>query len=310
MATGTRSKLQLPSRYPMYRDPYNDPSLQQPSPHTPQSAPVNSAVRDLHAATNSKLSDATAAIDAISPLIDSLKPEGDFQTGMVNCLRLLVGQLREIKYNHASLINQLNTRDKSVDLDISLIEKTVNKTDQYSRRAMITVTGLSKPTDHAETSHELSTKVAEVLSKSGQNVNTTDLIATHRNSRDTKTIRGKEVPPSITVKFANINLKDNVLRSYKNYDLTTKRQRDVRLYQSLTKHYSDLRRVILDFLNSDESDTSFGMSRCGKSAKWVTYQSPSSGFAVKLKSGEFMRGIHDWDDFMISFTNAVKSTST
>ena len=35
------------------------------------------------------------------------------------------------------------------------------------------------------------------------------------------------------------------------------------------------------------------------------YQSPASGLVVKLRSEEYMKGIHVWDDFIREFAKVV-----
>ena len=54
-----------------------------------------------------------------------------------------------------------------------------------------------------------------------------------------------------------------------------------------------------EFLNSKpDDDKDFGdIVNMNLKPKWVTYQSPSSGFAVKLESGDYFNGIHMWGDF-------------
>ena len=168
---------------------------------------------------------------------------------------------------------------------------------QYSRRDTVTVVGLAKP--DAESQADLCTKVAAVLTQSGETVSVTDLSAVHRNSKDGRNIRGKVVPPSVTVRFCTVNKKDNILKRYSNYDSAKKAARDVRVYQSLSRHYSDLRSTIVEFCNGNESEVlqKFGMRNCGVGLKWCTYQSPTAGFAIKLKDDTYFNKVHGWHDF-------------
>ena len=81
--------------------------------------------------------------------------------------------------------------------------------------------------------------------------------------------------------------------------------RDVKVYQSLSKHYSDLRREIMNFFNPNtDSEKVYGLSSRGKLVKWVTYVSPSAGFAVKLKApgDEYIKNIHTFGDFCNEFS--------
>ena len=180
------------------------------------------------------------------------------------------------------------------DMTLSVI-----KSEQYTRRDTVTVVGLPMLDDTPESQSELTAKVAEVLSNSGETVAASDLSAVHRNSKASKEIRGKRVPPSVTVKFSMINKKDAVLRQYKNYDPKLKKTRDVRVFQSLSEHYATVRKSIYDFFNSKDDSRDFTpIFNPGFKVKWVTYQSPSSGFAIKLQSGEYFKGIHTWHEFI------------
>ena len=228
-------------------------------------------------------------------MIDSMKPGDQFQISVCNVLRLLVGQLKEIKLGQAKLqkstINSLGIVDENL-IDIS---RSAVKSEQYHRRDTLTVTGVPKNTN--ETDAELEKKVAESLSLSGETVRPEDFSVIHRNGNQTrKDRRGKDIPPSVTVRFSKIGKKDKVLRGYKNFDVNSRTPRPVKVFQSLSPHYSGLRRYIVDFFSVSNAEGNFG-----KQLKWCTYQSPSAGLAVKLNSDEFMRDIHVVDDFLLKF---------
>ena len=228
----------------------------------------------------------SATLDAITPMIDKLKPETDFEIGISNVVRLLIAQMKDIKQEHYNFqqmtARSLRHQDKQAD-DLALV---VLKNEQYSRRDTVTVAGVAK--SEGETAASLSRKVAENLSVSGENVQPSDFSAIHRNSQSSRSFGGKTFPPSITVRFMSVNKKDTVLRGYKNFDSIAMKPRDVKVYQSLSPHYSsELRGSIVKFFDpksDDNHEQNFGMSRMGKLLKWVTYQSPTAGFAVKLKT--------------------------
>ena len=88
----------------------------------------------------------------------------------------------------------------------------VVKSEQYSRRDVVNVVGLPL-VDGLKSLTDLSTKVAQVLSQSGEDVKPNDFSAYHRNLRNKHTASGKTLPPSETVKFIVISKKDNVLDS-------------------------------------------------------------------------------------------------
>lgn len=240
----------------------------------------------------------TSMLDRLGKTLEDLPAVTEFEKGVKDYLGYMHSQVTEIKLEQSRLRDEMLVRSHQVRDSVSELTLNVAKTEQYTRRDTVTVVGLLKP-EGTESQDVLCSKVANVLSQSGETVVVDDLSAVHRNSRDNKVIRGKTVPPSITVRFCRINKKDNVLRGYRNFDVAQNKPRDVKLYQSLTPHYSDLRKSMYEFLNSKPTDNkSFGcIMNVDLKPKWVTYQSPTSGFAVKLSSGEYFNGIHSWDDF-------------
>ncbi|KAL5254792.1 hypothetical protein ACHWQZ_G014286 [Mnemiopsis leidyi] len=248
-----------------------------------------------------RISDMTPTLDHMyNTLLAGLEPKSDFEKAVHTYLGLLHSQVKEIKIEQGKLREEIAVRSRNVMETVDEMKLSVVKTEQYGRRDTVTIVGLSKPDN--ETEKDLSKKVAEALSNSGETVVPDDFSAIHRNSKDNRHVRGKVIPPSITVRFSRISKKDNVLRSYRNFDPVAKKPRDVKVYQSLTKHYSDLRISIYKFLNPDPSspESSADGKICnvdGLKPKWVTYQSPTSGFAVKLASGEYFNNVHVWGDF-------------
>ena len=188
-----------------------------------------------------------ATLDSLLPMLDSLKPETDFQIGISNYLRLLTAQVREIKVDLNELRSeQLKVKDELYFSNRAYVQTfdelklSSVKNEQYTRRDTISVLGLAMPSQESQA--DLCTKVAHALSQSGETVSPADLSAVHRNSKDSKEIHGKMVPPSVTVRFATVNKKDNILKSYRNYDTSKKQRRSVTIYQSLSQHYAELRR--------------------------------------------------------------------
>ena len=60
--------------------------------------------------------------------------------------------------------------------------------------------------------------------------------------------------------------------------------------------------VLLSFFNVDNASHNLG-----KQLKWVTYQSPTAGLVVKLKSDKYLRDIHVIDDFYFRFSEATRN---
>lgn len=282
-------------------------------PHTRSvSSSNNSAQESGYAPFSSETSDprldhvshrVTSTLDHMKTMLDKLEPSTPFENGMKDYLNFLHCQFTELKIQvdrvqSDNIIRNRNTMECVDELALSCV-----KTEQYSRRDTVTVVGLAKPDNEQQS--DLTKKVAEVLSTSGETVTESDLSVVHRNSNHTKVIRGKPIPPSITVKFCKVSNKDNVLRAYKNYDPVQKKARNVRVYQSLTAHYSTVRSSIYDFLNSKPGDNKdFGrIFNKDLRPKWVTYQSPTSGLAVKLASGDYFNGIHMYEDFAKAIWN-------
>ena len=245
-------------------------------------------------------------ISSLTPTLDHLynkfksgpQPSSDFEKSVAEFMDVLYCQIKELKNDHAQLRDEMLFRNRDVTETVDELQLSVVKSEQYSRRDTITVVGLEKPETETETN--LYQRVAQTLSLSGVQVTPDDFSVLHRNGRDNRIIRGNTVPPSITVRFNRLHKKDAVLRQYRNFDTSSSAPRPVKIYQSLTKHYADLRSSIFKFLKSDQNDVSYvngPICNVGLKPKWVTYQSPTSGFAVKLASGEYFNGIHVWKDF-------------
>lgn len=251
------------------------------------------------------LSAVSSTLGTMKEMLDGLTANTEFEKGVKSYLALLHSQVCEARAEHsllreeqARLRDEMLVRNRNVRDSIDDLALNVVKTEQYSRRDTVTIVGLTKP-DGTETETQLCEKVADVLSASGVTVTADDLSVAHRNSKNNRTVKGKIVPPSITARFAKISKKDAVLRSYKNYDSAKSKPRDVKVYQSLTPHYSTVRKSIYDFFNSESDSTEFGyVCNRGLKVKWVTYQSPTSGFAIKLQSGEYFNGIHLFSEFL------------
>ena len=254
------------------------------------------------------LSAITATLDTMKSMLDNLTATTDFEKGIKTYLALLQSQVCEARAEHARLRDEqarlrdeVIVRNRNVRESVNDLTLNVVKTEQYSRRDTITVVGLPKPAG-TEAESDLCNKVADVLSACGETVTADDLSVAHRNSKHSKVVRGNiTIPPSVTVRFAKISKKDSVLRGYRNYDQCLKKPREVRVYQSLTSHYSSVRNSIVEFFKSGPDCENYGdVFNHGLKLKWATYQSPTSGFAVKLDSavGEYMNGIHLFQDFL------------
>ena len=236
-------------------------------------------------------------LNALKTMLGTVPATTPFEKNMVNVVNLLIAQHQDLRTEFKSF----QERTGFMALHMQDVELSVIKTEQYSRRDCITVTGI--PHAKEETTKELGPKVASALSKSGVAVKLGDLSAFHRNGKEGREIKlreggTKKVPPTVTVKFQSINQKDDVVKNYKNFDQSKKKPAEIQVYHSISPHYANMRRAISSFFRDSPE-------AAGKTLKWVRYLSPSAGLAVKLKSDEFMTKIHTMNDFWNNFESEV-----
>ena len=186
--------------------PRSDPSTFQ---HHPKYVPMQNT--EAFSPLETEIDTVPAALDSLLPIIQGAAPKSPFETSVQNVMQVLIGQVKAINQkvdrNRNATCGCLRQMDNSmVDVTRGLV-----KTEQYNRRDTITVTGLQK--ESTETEDTLAQKVAETLSVSGEDVAVKDFTAVHRNGQKPRKIAGKEIPPSVTVKFHNISKKDRVLRN-------------------------------------------------------------------------------------------------
>ena len=246
-----------------------------------------------------RVKDSTQTLTNLNTIITALPTSTEFERGVRSALLLLTGQLTELKSDFVELKDEINFSNNSNNVEFEKLSRVTAQTEQYSRRDTVTVSGLSM--GPAETEEQLSRKVADAISKCGTVVQPADFSVAHRNSSAAKLVRGKSIPPSVTVKFCKIAKKDSVLMNYKNSVIVgeERQAREVKVYQSLTKNYSDLRyRIVTFFKASSDVD---GLDNKGKKLRWCTYKSPTAGFALKLDDGWYARDIHSWADFVRHF---------
>ena len=66
--------------------------------------------------------------------------------------------------------------------------------------------------------------------------------------------------------------------------------------------------IYKNFFNSDKNCGNYvPIFNPGLKVKWVTYQSPTSGFAIKLQSGEYFKGFNMWHEFVDKLMHEVPS---
>ena len=292
MAVNSNFRRELRSGRSYTTDPYE--AFGPPPSHVQQQIPRHAVpIQGMGAMgnqpLNSQINAAGDTLSAIHSMLESVPPTSPFESNLFNCMNLLIAQFREIK----DWQRKVDERSGVTACLISEMKLATVKTEQYSRRDCVTVTGVPKA--EGETSQDLGPKVASALSKSGVPVKVEELSAFHRNQGKERQVKlrdgtTKTIPPTITVKFRSVNQKDEVVKNYKNFDHSKKKPNDIQVYHSLSQHYAKLRRQIIEYYGSDNGQD--------KAVKWVRYLSPSAGLAVKLKSEEFVKNVHVWSDFL------------
>ena len=216
------------------------------------------------------------SIKEISNMIDNLKPKGTFET-----------QVKLVLHALSKHVQVLSTNCSAMSTSVDTVESNLAKTDQYSRRSTVLVTGMDYKKE-SETYESLSENVASELSKSGVKVDNNDFAAWHRNGNKAKTVKrnGREVvtPPSITVQFINANKKDRVLKGYKNFE--GGKPKKVKVVQSLNNYYQELKYNISNLCREN-----------GNKVLWIHWRSPSSGLCIKLEDDRYFARIHSMKDF-------------
>ena len=216
------------------------------------------------------------SIKEISSMIDNLKPKGTFETQVKLVLQAL-----------SKHVEVLSTNCSAMSTCVDTVEANLAKTDQYSRRSTVLVTGMDYKKE-SETYDSLSTNVASELSKSGVKVSNSDFAACHRNGKKIKTVKrsGREVvtPTSITVKFVNANKKDSVLKGYKNFE--GGKPKKVKVVQSLNNYYQELKYNISNLCREN-----------GVKVLWIHWRSSSSGLCIKLEDDRYFAKVHSMRDF-------------
>ena len=216
-------------------------------------------------------------MDVVTNMVNELKPgsNSNFQASIKNVLQLMCAQFTSMKQAIESFEIRFMQMNKQ-----SLINS--ERAAQYSRRSTLIVSGLQM--DDGENQSTLQNNVCQLLSDSGVSVKAVDLSHCYRNSGKprkvpTKDGKSKMLPPSITVSFVKSSKKDNVLKSYSNFNSSTRKRKPVTISQSLTPYFNKFRRSLSDHL----STCCDVVGRC----KWIHYRSPTSGFCIKTEKNHF-----------------------
>ena len=149
----------------------------------------------------------------------------------------------------------------------------------YAKQSKQTKYHAFKMIRNGENQSTLQNNVCQLLSDSAVRVKAVDLSHYHRNSGKPRKVLTKDgkskILPSITVSFVKSSKKDNILKSYSNFNSSTRKRKPVTISQSLTPYFNKLLRSLSDHL----STCCDVVGRC----KWIHYRSPTSGFCIKTE---------------------------
>ena len=271
---------------------------------------TRSAKSKLLAKSRSDSTDSLVAASSAETSLDSaVTSVGDGLKGLDSSLQAVLGPLISKITLLESEVNDLKLRLTESEKRNDLLAQQLGQTDQYHRRSTVIVTGLAVRDN--ETIESLATTVSSVLSqKSKVPITPADIQAVHRNSppKDSPPDPNNGAstpphPPSITLRLYNYNTKDKLLKSFS----TKNRGSKIRVVQSLSPYYQDLRRKI-----------SLHCKEIGLKLRYIHYRSPSAGLVLKTDRGAhdfFLSKIFCWSDFVnqlpvIPPSSAVPSAST
>lgn len=247
-----------------------------------------------HAPNFTTLLDAQlATLKSLLPSLEAIKSDDPAINAMKSCLTILTAQVIEVK---SEVLKRSSTVDESFVRSV--------KTEQYSRRNTMVLVGLPvDPSESADSVGNLPARVAETLStESGVTVKAKDLSAVHRNKSGSSNVRATRSngPASVTVALLDSNLKDRVLHQFSNFDTRQKKSKPVRLYQSLSFFYTQLKQRI-----SAAVEAKFPGKDNKEGMRWIHWRSQSSGFVLKFKDGKMLRGVFTYEDFESKFNGTV-----
>ena len=242
----------------------------------------------------SNLDQQSNAVLTIQSMLSALPTESPVERAIISAVNYLAEA-------HVKLLSEYKTlKNKVAGLSEQAGDSVIasNQALQYTRRDTLVVTGI--PFTSGEDPEKLKGDLATQLSSSGVTVTDNDFSAYHRNGNKLieKEIANKTgdgtrkiiIPPSVTVRFRNSNLKDRVIRGYKNFDSENKRPKKIRVFQSTTPYYSNLKKDISNFFRDDDT--------IKREIRWIHWRSPSCGMAVKCKDGSYFQGIHCMEDLL------------
>ena len=170
--------------------------------------------------------------------------------------------MQRLEANSAE-IDMLKAENCTLRTHIDVLNEKLIKLDQYSRKDVAIMTGLSFD-PNSETQSELETNVVNTINRiTGKNTTIQDYSAIHRNGRKNKR-NGR--PPSVTIKFLRLRDKDLLFTR----NVITKRKQ---LYNGINFHHC-LSEGMISIQNEIASN---------ECVKFVNYMGPGRNFSVCIK---------------------------
>ncbi len=135
----------------------------------------------------------------LKQLYTSLKASSDYQLAKQD-------EILEKLEVHVKDIDELKQENSELKSKVSLLEEDCTRAEQYSRKDVMIVTGLSYTEDELQADLEKTVlgMFNEILVSKRYELSMLDICAMHRNGRKMKGDR----PPSVTVKFLRFHEKD------------------------------------------------------------------------------------------------------
>ena len=234
-------------------------------------------------------------IDQIAEQLDS--------SNLDSTTKLLVGQLLD----HISSLQQT----------VDSLSVQVARTDQYSRRGTLVISGLPKAADETPESI-IGVACKEIQNNTGIVVNASDIQIAHRNGDGKKNSDGNGAGtgrphrsglvsggsdstnsghvPSITVRFHNLIKKDQVTTKIRNHG------KNIKITQSLTPYLRGVKKAIGETVKTNRSHLT---------VRFIHLKSATAGLAVKLVSKAKPDDKNSWEHYtgiwcLQDFANQLK----
>ena len=213
--------------------------------------------------------------------------DGAQATTILQLLRFIANTQQDLVKSMNSTksdIAVLQTENVALKSRISVLEEDTLRIDQYSRKGVMTITGLMF--DPTASQANLESEVLGMLNQicsSFNPLNRLDFVAIHRNSKEGRNGR----PPTITAKFIRFNDKNR-------YFSKTARSIRKTAFPGVGFHHNMCQALI-----NEQKEIENHVS-----VKWASYMGDNRGFSVCLTDGSFLNFIRSYKHFKTSLDDA------